>query len=145
MNFNLVCPYDGKTINAKQVRINAALVFVTSLTAAVLNMPVLLLILCYDFYCRGFLNKKISVLNGISKYAVEVFELPFQAENRAPKRFAARIGFIMAVFAVFFGFLGFTKTFIAITSILVLFSFLEAAFSFCAGCVVYTLLVKIKS
>ncbi len=145
MSFSLICPYDGKTINAQQVRINAALVCVTALASSVFNLPIMLLVLGYDFYCRGFLNKKISLLNGISKYAVEVLELPYQAENRAPKRFAARIGFIMAIAATLAGFTGFYKTFVSVTSILVLFSFLEAAFSFCAGCIVYTLLTKFKN
>ena len=60
-----------------------------------------------------------------------------------PKKFAAAIGLFVSAGGFLFGLIGFTIVFAVFASILLFFSFLEAAFGLCVGCRIFAFLVKL--
>ncbi len=143
-NNNLICPVGNGFVNNNQVRITAAFICVSTIVAFVFINPFIIGLLAFDFFNRGFLNKPISLVNILSGKIVSTFAIGYKKENKAPKQFAAKIGFVMTVLALVLFSFGFTTLFLTVVAILIVFSFLESVFSFCAGCVVYTLLVKAR-
>jgi hypothetical protein len=143
-NNNLICPVGNGWVNSNQVRINAAIICVSAIVAFIFINPFIIALLAFDFFNRGFSKKPISFVNSISGKVVAAFDLSYKKENKAPKQFAAKIGFFMTLLALLCYSLGFNTVFLSVVAVLILFSFLESAFSFCAGCVVYTILVKAK-
>lgn len=143
MNSYLVCPVDGKFLNNNVVRINASMVCLIVLVSFFSHTPYGFGVLAIDFFIRGFINKPFSLLNGVSKICVQIFSLGYAKENKPPKVFAAKIGFVLCVSAIVLFIAKFWIAFTIVSGILTVFSFLEAAFSFCAGCIVYTACLKL--
>jgi hypothetical protein len=141
---NIICPTSNEWLNGNQVRINAALVCIISILSLWFQNPYLMGILALDFFIRGFLKQPWSFLNLLSSYLVNTFSMDYVKENRAPKKFAAKIGSILSLLSLLFYYINFTTIFNAILIIIIGFSFLESVFKFCAGCIVYTFLIKIK-
>ena len=140
----LICPVNNEWVNTNQVRINASIVFIACCLALTIQTPYIILLLCIDFFCRGFIKKRVSLLNYLSKSIITAFDIPTSKENEAPKIFAVKVGFVFTVLSLICFFLGYKTSFNLFVTIIILFSFLEFAFKFCAGCVVFTLLVKFK-
>jgi hypothetical protein len=61
--------------------------------------------------------------------------------DKAPKIFAARVGFLFSMLMLVLTLSGVTIAAISTASVLVLFAFLECGLNFCAGCWVYTYIV----
>ena len=59
-----------------------------------------------------------------------------------PKRFAQSIGAFLTTSASFALFLGMPGVVIVLMAVLLFFAFLESAFAFCAGCILYRFLAK---
>jgi ABC-type antimicrobial peptide transport system permease subunit len=143
-NSNIICPVGKGWVNSNQVRLNAALICVSAIVALIFRNPFIVGLLGADFFIRGFIKKPFSIINGISTSVIEIFEIGYIKENKAPKQFAAKVGFIMSIFALIAYAFAFSKTFLFIIGVLIVFSFLEAVFSFCAGCIIYTLLLRLN-
>jgi len=126
------------------VRIVAAEVFVVALLALLLRSPWITLALALDFSIRALVTPLASPLRLVGSYAV----LPLIRARDAlvffsPKRFAAMLG--LSLTAVAFIALAASAYAVAAVAlgILLLFSFLEAAFGFCAGCKIYGFLMRL--
>jgi len=126
------------------VRIVAAEVFVVALLALLLHSPWITLALAVDFGIRALVTPLVSPLRLFGSYAI----LPLVHAREAmvffsPKRFAAMIGFALTAVA----FIALAASVYAVTTValgmLLLFSFLEAAFGFCAGCKIYGFLMRL--
>jgi len=126
------------------VRIVAAEVFVVALLALLLHSPWITLALAVDFGIRALVTPLVSPLRLFGSYAI----LPLVNAREAmvffsPKRFAAMIGFTLTAVA----FIALVASVYAVTTValgtLLLFSFLEAAFGFCAGCKIYGFLMRL--
>jgi hypothetical protein len=125
------------------IRIVASEVFVLAAAAAITASPWFALILAADFALRSLVNPAWSPLRLIAKEAVLSFA---KAGDRAvfysPKRFAALIGFSLSLLALIGSTFGSAALATGGAGILALFSFLEAAFGFCAGCKIYGFLMR---
>lgn len=128
-----------------RVRITAGLVFLTSLMALIFGSPWLFLVLAADFALRAFIRPQWSPFSMLSRRAI----LPLLAISEkaqisfAPKRFAAAIGFFLSGGAFILGILGLYPGLILCGGVLALFSLLESALGFCAGCKIYTVLIRL--
>lgn len=125
------------------VRIIASEVFLLAGATAITASPWIALILAADFALRSLINPAWSPLRLLAKDAL----LPLtKAKERAvfysPKRFAAVIGLTLSVFALIGGTFDSAALAGGAAAILALFSFLEAAFGFCAGCKIYGFLMR---
>jgi hypothetical protein len=138
----LECPIDFVTINENKARFVALLVFVLSVTFLVVSSWFIPLFLTIDFYLRGFNGGKYSMLFWAGGMAEKKIPLPNKPTDRGPKRFAAQIGFFMSLLVFGFSIIGLHLEAFIVAGILVLFSFLESFFGFCAGCHVYTYIGK---
>lgn len=102
------------------------------------------LFLCLDFSLRALGLSQMSPLALLSRTLQgKVFFFTKRAITAKPKKFAAAIGAFMSAAAVIFWFSNLFVLQGAVLYLLLLFSFLEAAFRFCAGCKIFALLVKL--
>jgi hypothetical protein len=142
MSKTLDCPVDFVTVNEYQARITAAQVIVIAALWVFTGYWIIAAFLSVDFILRVANLGKYSVLNIISGWVIKKFSLPNKPTDRAPKRFAAFVGVLFAAAILVFIIVGLHTVAIVTALILIVFAFLESAFGFCAGCYVYTYVVK---
>lgn len=149
MSISFSCPISGEQRDNTTVRIVAAFVTVITgaalLTAFLVSTKIAALItgfLALDFIIRAFARPKYSPLATLARGIVSGLKLPKKMIDSAPKVFAARIGVMFSVVAtiLYAGQLFYEGT--TVLAILLLCAALESVFSFCLGCVVYSLLPK---
>ncbi len=138
---NLVCPISEQRVNEQVTRLNALFVVGTIVLAFVFNSVSLFVFLMADFFIRAFTDLKFSPISYTSHSLSNAMSLPVKLIDKAPKIFAARLGFMMtAVIAVLFIF-DYKRTSVIVSSLLVFFAGLEFVFAICIGCLIYTYLV----
>lgn len=100
--------------------------------------------LSIDFIVRAAGRPSLSPLAGLSRSLQgSVFRYRSRLITARPKRFAAGIGAFMTAMAAGSWLVGWDGALYGFLALLLLFSFLEAAFRFCAGCKVFALLVRL--
>jgi hypothetical protein len=140
---NLVCPVSSARISENIPRINALLTILLLIAYGYNNSILIIpLFLAYDFFIRGFGNSKHSLLAIISK-KMETF-IPNKGKliDKAPKTFAARLGFIFTILILVSQLLGLTTITYSLGIALILFASLECFLNFCVGCWVFTLFIQ---
>lgn len=137
---NLICPVSPERINENTARVNGFLVATTvALFASTRNIS-LIGVLLVDFFIRAFTSLKYSPSSWLSSQIVKRLQLPEVKTAKAPKIFAARVGFLFA--AATLGFFAINRRVsVAISFVLMGFALLESVFNFCVGCLVYTYVV----
>lgn len=138
---NLFCPISNERINEQVARTTAMLVIVMVIVAFALDSLVVMAFVAADFYVRAFTKMKFSPLSFVAYWITQMLNLPARPIDKAPKIFAARMGFVMSLaFAILFALKLYTAATV-IAGVLVFFAGLEFAFAFCAGCSIYSYLV----
>ncbi|MDD2792555.1 MAG: DUF4395 domain-containing protein [Sediminibacterium sp.] len=143
MALSVNCPVDFVAINENKIRVTGLLVFLLSVTYLLTATPFVPAFLVVDFYLRAFHQGKYSPLNWISNRVEQMGWIPAKWTDRAPKRFAARIGLLLTSLIFIFAIAALHIAAYWLAAVLILFSFLESFFGFCAGCYVYSLYNKI--
>ena len=138
---NLVCPISDQRVNEQITRLNAMLVIGIIVLAFVLNSLSLFVFLMADFFIRAFTNLKFSPISFASHSLSNALNLPIRMIDKAPKIFAARLGFLMTLAMALLFIFSFKITAIAVASILIFFASLEFFLAICAGCLIYTYLI----
>jgi len=59
----------------------------------------------------------------------------------APKVFASRLGFLVALASTVLVFMGYTEISMVLTGLLMILSIMDSVFNFCIGCIIYTYIV----
>ncbi len=137
-NNQLNCPVDFIPINENKARITAALVMVLMIIYLFTNWWPIMAFLLYDFSLRASKSPHLSLLGRISNIIIHLLNIPNKPVDRAPKRFAAGVGFVITLsIAVLIGFELFSIVNI-LACVLIFFAFLESALGICAGCYIYT-------
>lgn len=137
----IVCPISDQRVNEQVSRINASLTIVLVVFAFAANSLILMVFLVLDFFIRAFTNLKYSPLSYIGTQLASAVNLPVKLTDKAPKIFAARLGFLMSTaIAVLFA-LNFQVAAIIIASGLIFFAGLEFVCAICVGCLIYTYVV----
>lgn len=139
---SVVCPVDRVMVNEYKVRLTAFGVFLLSVLYLVFPNWIMPLVLVWDFYSRAFFQSQYSPLNALAGWLEERNWLGQKPIDRAPKKFAAGIGFILVDLQLIAMAVGLTNWAMGLAGTLVFFSFLEWALGFCAGCQVYALMKK---
>ena len=138
---NIVCPISDQRVNEQVTRLNAMFAIGTIILAFVLNSSILLVFLMADFFIRAFTEIKFSPISFVSHYMSNTLNLPVKMIDRAPKIFAARLGFLMTAAIASLYFFDFAHVSIMVASMLIFFAGLEFMFAICVGCMIYTYLV----
>ena len=137
----LICPVSNDKANENIVRISAFwVILLTALFIAFPN-PYIPLYLAIDFYIRAFTKLRYSPISWISAGIARSLRFTPRWIDKAPKIFAARVGFLFAIMMLVLTLTGVSLAAASAASVLVLFAFLECGLNFCAGCWVYTYIV----
>lgn len=137
----LICPVSNEQVNERLTRINAFFTILLVIAGFVFHSVFFPLFLLADFYIRAFTKSKFSPVSFISSGLARLLQLSKKPIDKAPKMFAARMGFLMTlVIAVLFLLQLYTASMV-VAGILVFFALLEFAFGICVGCIIYSYLV----
>ena len=138
------CPFSPKVFNERAVRLVAF--FTLSLMVAGLfsSLKWVALFLCLDFFVRGFTDWPVSPLRALAKSIVKTLHLPPKMINAGPKIFAARIGCIFPSIIALAASMELDLVATVLAALLILLAGLEAFFSLCVGCHIYSLLQTLK-
>lgn len=138
---NLFCPISDERINEQVPRMTAVLVIVSVIIGFAFSSVLVMAVVAADFFIRAFTKMKFSPLSCLAYWLVRALKLPAKSIDKAPKIFAARMGFVMTLaFTLLYGLQLFTASAV-VAGVLVFFAGLEFAFAFCAGCTIYTYMV----
>jgi hypothetical protein len=137
----LICPISNEYVNERVTRINALLAILLTVAALLFNSVIFLIFLTADFYTRAFTNAKYSPISYLSHRMVNALNLNRKEIDKAPKIFAARLGFIMSLSISLLMLLELNTAAFAVGGMLIFFASLEFALAICMGCIIYTYLV----
>jgi len=138
---NIFCPISTERINEQVPRVTSLLVVILVIIGFSLQSLLVFAFLLADFAIRAFTKMRFSMLSCVAYWITVALKLPAKKIDKAPKIFAARMGFLMVtVFSALFAFDLQTASKI-VAGILVVFASLEFAIAFCAGCTIYTVFV----
>src|SRR5690349_13746742 len=104
---------------------------------AITGSIVFVIVLLVDFFVRGFTQLRYSPLSWLASKIVGLLKLPEIKIDKAPKIFAARVGFLFALASTLLFFVS-PPASLVVALTLMGFALLEAVFGFCVGCIVYT-------
>ena len=138
---NLVCPISDQRVNEQVTRLNAMFAIGIIVLAFILNSVFLFIFLMTDFFIRAFTEIKFSPISFASHSLSNALNLPVKLIDKAPKIFAARLGFLMtaAIASLFIFSLNIAS--IVMASMLIFFAGLEFLFAICVGCLIYSYLI----
>lgn len=138
---NIVCPISDHRVNEQVTRLNAMFTIGIIVLAFVLNSVSLFIFLMADFFIRAFTEIKFSPIGFASNSLSNTLNLPVRLIDKAPKIFAARLGFLMTTAIAGLFILGLKITSIVVATMLIFFASLEFLFAICVGCLIYTYLI----
>jgi hypothetical protein len=137
----LICPVSPERVDENRVRATAlgvVLLLGAYFVSGAMLIPALLML---DFFIRAFTRLKFSPLSYLGQLFVTMMGTQEVLIPKAPKVFAARIGFLFISLTLLGALLNWSLLVFISGSTLILFAFLECGLNFCMGCWVYTLLV----
>lgn len=138
---NLICPISDLRVNEYVTRISALLAIVVIVLAFVLNSVFLFAFLMADFFIRAFTEIKFSPISFVSHNVSNALSLSVKMIDKAPKIFAARLGFLMTTVIAGLFILNMPIASMIVAGLLIFFAALEFVFAICVGCMIYTYLV----
>ncbi len=138
---NIFCPISTERINEQIPRITSLLVILLVIAGFAFQSVWVFAFLLADFAVRAFTKMKFSALSCMAYWISKGLNLPAKAIDKAPKIFAARMGFVMVLALTAFFMLDLSLTSKVVAGVLVFFAGLEFSVAFCAGCAIYTYLV----
>ncbi len=137
----LICPVSNEKVNEQITRLNAILGILLVIAAFAFHSVLFLVILSADFFIRAFTGLKFSPISFASHWLTNTLKLGEKSIDKAPKIFAARMGFLMTVAISILLISGATTGALIVGGILVFLAFLEFALAICVGCIIYTYLI----
>lgn len=137
----LVCPVSTERVDENRVRTTAFGILTLMGLFLMTSNPVFLGIMIIDFYVRAFTPLKFSPLSYLAYLFTKAFKIQPVLIDKAPKMFAARVGFLLTALTLGAALLNLPLMAAITGTTLVFFSFLECGLNFCAGCWVYTFIV----
>lgn len=130
-------------VNENAARLVAVFVFTLSTLGILLESNIPAFILLYGFFARVLYGPKYEPIALFTLHVICPFlKLADKKVFGPPKRFAQFIGLIFTIAGLIFFHFGEMFYFILTFSILSVFAFLEGALGFCAGCYVFSLLIR---
>jgi hypothetical protein len=136
----VACPISPLRINGHVVRITGLLMTTMLACYALTGSRTLIWVIASDFFIRAATPLPYSPFSWLAAKIAAVFKLNHHPIDKAPKIFAARVGFLFAFTAAILAFINPTASLI-VALILLFFALLESVFAFCVGCIVYTYVV----
>lgn len=137
----MICPISTERVDENRVRATAFGVIVTMGAFFLTGNVLFPAFLASDFFIRAFTRLKYSPLSWLGHLFVVAIGTKPLFIDKAPKVFAARIGFLLTTITTIAALAGMPLLAAVVGLTLVGFAFLECGLNFCAGCWVYTYVV----
>lgn len=137
---NLICPLSELRIDKNTVRLTGLLIAVMIAVAVYTGISWIIAFVAVDYFIRAFTKKKFSPVSRVAAELSRISGLPDNKIDKAPKIFAARVGFLFSLSSVVLYFFSHTAG-AAVGLALMSFALLESVFDVCVGCIVYTHIV----
>ncbi|NOR74959.1 MAG: DUF4395 family protein [Draconibacterium sp.] len=137
----ILCPISKERINERVTRINALVGILFIIGGFATNSVLFFLLLLADFYVRAFTKIKFSPISYISHRLANALNLQKKNIDKAPKIFAARIGFLLTLIITVLIVFNLNVAAFIVAGVLVFFATLEFALAICMGCIMYSYLV----
>jgi hypothetical protein len=144
----VACPVSGERLDERAVRLVAGMVVLLLAAHLFVGLVFVPALLAADFILRGWLSRKWSPLAMIARSVAKgMGDRGKKMIDVAPKIFAARmgIGFSLTLLTLQLAGLAEHVAYYIIAGMFAAAAFLEAAFAFCFGCHIYTLIQKLRS
>jgi len=137
----LICPISNERTDERLTRASAFFTILIMAAGIILNSLLFILFLLVDFYLRAFGKSKFSPVNLTSAGVLNLLQMDKKPIDKAPKVFAARMGFVMTLLAFILMISGLLISAKIVGGILIFFASLELLFGICVGCYIYSYLV----
>ena len=138
---NLICPISDERVNEQVTRFNAMFAIAIVVLGFVTNSVFPFIFLMADFFIRAYTTMKYSPVSYLSFSLNHALGLTVRIIDKAPKIFAARLGFLMTAGIALLFLSGFELASLIVAGVLVFFAGLEFVFAICVGCTIYTYLI----
>jgi hypothetical protein len=137
---SLICPVSPQRVNRNVVRITgffmATMIALYAFTGNIYFVAAIVV----DYGIRAFTPMAYSPFSWLAQQLAAVLRLPLHYQDKAPKIFAARVGFLFALATVvLYPIYPVASLVVGLT--LMGFALLEALVDLCVGCLVYTYIV----
>lgn len=133
-----VCPLSKKTIDEHASQLVGIFVLLLLLGSYFYSVYILYF-LFLDFLIRS-INTRFSPLARLSRFVLDQLHITPKPIGAAPKRFAARLGFLFSTTLLLLLYINCSIGYQIIFIMFIIAVGLEALFKFCIGCKIYTLL-----
>ena len=137
---NLICPISPLRINENTARVTGFMMAAMIALFAFTRNITFILVIVVDYFLRAFTSLKYSPASWLASQTVQRLRLPEVTIEKAPKIFAARVGFLFAA-ATLGLFYDNRKISLVVGLVLMGFALLESVFNVCVGCLVYTYII----
>ncbi len=133
----LICPVSSVRIDETTARVTGFMMATMIALYAYTGMIYFVMAIAIDYFIRAFTNLKHSPFSWLASKVVRIFDWPEVKIDKAPKIFAARVGFLFALAGVVLYYIHPTSS-LLVGLLLMGFALLESIFNVCVGCLVYT-------
>ena len=135
----LTCPISKERINEQITRLNAFLGILLIVLGFIFDLPVLIIFLLIDFFIRAFTKISFSPISYVSNSVAKTLNLKEKRIDKAPKIFAARLGFFMILATTMLYLFNMQVASLIVAGVFVFFAMLEFALAVCVGCILYSI------
>ncbi len=134
---SLICPVSAERLDENNVRVTGLLIGLSLLITLTLNTISLLVIVVLDYFIRAFTKWPYGPISWLAVQVVRKTSWSIKLIDKAPKIFAARVGFLFSIVGLV---LYFIHPLYSQLVLLVLcgFAFLESIGNVCMGCLIYS-------
>lgn len=133
---SLICPISPLRLNNNVVRITGFLMASMIALYASTGLIYFMMLITIDYFIRAFTPLKYSPFSWVARQISLPFRLSEKRIDKAPKIFAARVGFLFALTSSVLFFIHPDASLI-VGLALMSFALLESVFDICMGCLVY--------
>lgn len=137
---NVICPISKNRIDGNLSRLtvffNAGFLGLYLIT----EMPIFIAIVVIDSGIKAVFSTIYSPVNWVSALIAPIVKLPVKMVDAAPKLFAYRVGFLLALISLLLYQPYFFASYIVATNLMVL-ALMDAVLNFCIGCLTYHYIV----
>ncbi len=137
---NLICPISPLRINENTARVTGFMMAAMIALFAFTRNITFILVIVVDYFLRAFTSLKYSPASWLASQIVQRLRLPEVKIEKAPKIFAARVGFLFAAATLGLFYVN-RKISLVVGLVLMGFALLESVFNVCVGCLVYTYII----
>jgi hypothetical protein len=137
---SLICPLSSLRVDRNTVRITGFFMATMIALYAWTGSPFFVVAIALDYGVRAFTSLPYSAFSWLAHQIATFLKLPVHYQDKAPKVFAARVGFLFALAtAVLYPISSMASLSVGLT--LMGFALLESLLDLCVGCLVYTYLI----